>query len=181
MKRIETLILAVMIGLALVTASGCAAPKTWVSSPEIENVGNRYYQAEFEPLKRGHEFFVSFLLSVTNKTDKKLEIDWNKTRYILNGRNYGGFVFKGIDPADVRNSAIPPDIIPVRGGFSKMISPYRLLARAPIRDSGKTTSEAGIHPGILPNGKNGIVLVVRQNGKEIVDKMMVIIEEKAVQ
>ena len=57
----------------------------------------------------------------------------------------------------------------------------KLSARAPIRDSGKTASEASIHPGILPNGKNGIVLVVRQNGKEIVDKMMVTIEEKAVQ
>ena len=179
MKRLETLILATMIGFALVRASGCAAPKTWVSSPEIENVSNPYYQAEFEPLKRGHEFFVSFLLSVTNRTDKNLEIDWNKTRYILNGRNYGSFVFKGIDPADVRNSAIPPDIIPARGGFSKVISPYKLLARAPIRDSGKTASETSIHPGILPNGKNGIVLVVRQNGKEIVEKMTLTIEKQA--
>ena len=179
MKRIETLILAVMIGLALVTASGCAAPKTWVSSPEIETVSNPYYQAEFEPLKRGHEFFVSFLLSVTNKTDKNLEIDWNKTRYILKGRNYGGFVFKGIDPAEVRNSTIPPDIIPARGKFSRVIAPYRLLARAPLRD--RSMSESTISAGILPNGKNGIVLVVRQNGKEIVDKMMVIIEERAVQ
>ena len=68
-----------------------------------------------------------------------------------------------------------------RGDFSKVISPYKLLARAPIRDSGKTASEASFHPGILPNGKNGIVLVVRQNGKEIVEKMMVTIEEKVVQ
>lgn len=179
MKRIETLILAVMIGFALVTASGCAAPKTWMSSPEIQNVSNPSYQAEFEPLKRGYEFFVSFLLSVTNKTGKNLEIDWNKTRYIHKGLNYGGFVFKGIDPADVRNSTIPPDIIPARGNLSKVISPYRLLARAPLRD--QSISESTISAGILPDGENGIVLVVRQNGKEIVDKMMVTIEEKKVQ
>jgi len=179
MKRIETLILAAVIGLALVTASGCAAPKTWVSSPEIETVSNPSYQAEFEPLKGGYEFFVSFLLSVTNKTDENLEIDWNKTRYILNGRGYGGFVFGGIDPKEVRNSTIPPDIIPARGKFSKVISPYRLLARAPLRD--QSISESTISAGILPDGENGIVLVVRQNGKEIVDKMMVTIEEKAVQ
>jgi hypothetical protein len=42
-------------------------------------------------------------------------------------------------------------------------------------------SESTISAGILPDGENGIVLVVRQNGKEMVDKMMVIIEEKAVQ
>jgi hypothetical protein len=179
MKRVETLTSAAMIGLALVTASGCAAPKTWVSSPEIETVSNPYYQAEFEPLKRGHEFFVSFLLSITNKTDKDLEIDWNKTRYIHNGRGYSGFVFEGIDPADVRNSTIPPDIIPVRGKFSKVISPYRLLAGAPLRD--QSISESTIGAGILSDGENGIVLVVRQNGKEIVENMMVTIEGKKVQ
>ena len=54
----------------------------------------------------------------------------------------------------------------------------KLSARAPIRDSGKTASEASIHPGMLPNGKNGIVLVVRQNDKESVDKMMVTIEKQ---
>ncbi len=179
MKRIGTLILAAVIGFALVTASGCAAPKTWVSSPEIETVSNPSYQAEFEPLKRDYEFFVSFLLSVTNKTDENLEIDWNKTRYIHKGLNYGGFVFGGIDPADVRNSTIPPDIIPARGKFSKVISPYRLLARAPLRE--QSMSESTISAGILPDGENGIVLVVRQNGKEIVEKVMVTIEEKAVQ
>ena len=179
MKRVETLILAAVIGLALVTASGCAARKSWVSSPEVETVSNPSYQAEFEPLKRGYEFFVSFLLSVTNKTDENLEIDCNKTRYIHKGLNYGGFVFKDIDPAEVRNSTIPPDIIPARGKFSKVISPYRLLARAPLRD--QSISESTISAGILPDGENGIVLVVRQNGKEIVDKMMVTIEEKKVQ
>jgi len=70
------------------------------------------------------------------------------------------------------------DVISAGKTFSKVISPYKLLARAPIRDRGKTGSEAGIHPGILPNGENGILLVVRQSGKEIVDKMMVTIEEK---
>jgi len=30
----------------------------------------------------------------------------------------------------------------------------------------------------MPNGKNGIYLVVRQNGKEIVEKMSVNIQEK---
>ena len=88
-------------------------------------------------------------------------------------------MFKGIDPAGMRNSAIPPDIIPARGKFSKVISPYRLLARAPLRD--QSISESTISAGILPDGENGIVLVVRQNGKEIADKMMVTIEEKAVQ
>jgi hypothetical protein len=33
----------------------------------------------------------------------------------------------------------------------------------------------------MPNGKNGIHLVIRQNGKEIIEKMSVNIEEKVAQ
>jgi len=56
--------------------------------------------------------------------------------------------------------------------------PYKLLARAPIRDRGKGINESGIQPGILPNGENGILLVVKQNGKEIIEKITLNIEEK---
>jgi hypothetical protein len=179
MKTIMGILLVVF---ALTMGTGCApAKKIWISSPAIQNAGNDYYDAKLEPLTKAHDFFVSFLLSITNKTDKNLEIDWNKTRYILRGRSYGVFVFKGINPEDIKNATIAPDVISAGKTFSRVISPYKLLARAPIRDRGKTASEAGIHPGILPNGENGILLVVRQNGKEIVEKMMVIIEEKKVQ
>jgi len=54
-----------------------------------------------------------------------------------------------------------------------------LLARAPIKD--RYTDKPIISPGIMPNGKNGIHLVIRQNGKEIIEKMSVNIEEKEAQ
>jgi len=122
---------------------------------------------------------LSFHLTVTNKSDNNLKLNWNKTRYIHNGRRYGVFVFKGIKPDDIKNLTIPPDIIPAGDIFSKLISPYKLLALAPIRDTGKGLAESGINPGIIPNGKNGILLVVSQNRKEVVEQLSLnIIESK---
>ena len=159
------IVLGVMIGIALVIGQGCApAKKVWVSNPMVQSTHNPYYNARIEPLTRDHDFFVSFRLTVNNKTDKNLTIDWNKTRYIHNGRTRDGFVFKGIKPEDVKNSTIPSDTILAGGFFLKEIMPYKLLARAPMRDRGKGMNESGIQPGILPNGENGILLVVRQRG-----------------
>lgn len=103
--------------------TGCVTSNVWISSPTIQTAGNPYYEAKLEPLTNGNKFFVSFRFVVTNRTDKNLEVDWNKTRYIHNGRSYGVFVFKDIRPEDIRNLTIPPDTIPGRSIFSKVISP----------------------------------------------------------
>ena len=161
----------VMIGFALTTGTGCVQSEVWVSSPVVQATGNQYYEAQLEPLTNGHKFFVSFRLTVTNKTGKNLEIDWNKTVYIHNGRTRGGFVFKGIKPEDIRDSTIPADTILGEHTSSKVISPYKLLAHAPLRDPSVGATESSIYPGILPTGENGILLVIRQNGKEVVQKI----------
>ena len=173
------IVLVVMIGIALIVGPGCApAKKVWLSKPMFQSAHNAYYNARIEPLTRDHDFFVTFRLTVSNTTDKNIEIDWNKTRYIHDDRNLGGFVFKYIKPEDVKNSTIPSDTILAGGFFSREIMPYKLLGRAPIRDRSNGVYESGIQPGILPNGENGILLVVRQDGKEIVEKITLNIEEK---
>ncbi|MBW2251304.1 MAG: hypothetical protein JRF60_11915 [Deltaproteobacteria bacterium] len=169
------------IGLAITIISGCAPAKVWISNPEIQTAGNPYYEARLEPVTGKYSFFVSFHLTVTNKSDNQLEINWNKTRYIQNNRRFGVFVFRGIKPEDIKNLTIPPDIIPAGDTLSKVISPYKLFAHAPIRSSTKGKAESRINPGIIPNGKNGILLVVRQNGKEVVEQMSVNIVESKIQ
>jgi len=181
MHSVIRIAIVVMIGLSLTMSLGCATEKVWISSPEIQTAGNPYYESRLEPVTGKYSFFVSFHLAVINKSDSNLKINWNKTRYIHNGRRYGVFVFKGIKPEDIKNLTIPPNIIPAGDTFSKVISPYKLLARAPIRDSSKGKAESNIMPGIMPNGKNGILLVVRQNGKEVVEQMSVIIVERKIQ
>ena len=162
---------ALSIIFILFVFTGCVSSTVWRSTPIVQNAENEYYEAQLEPLTNDHKFFVSFRLTVTNKTAKNLEIDWNKTKYVHNGRTMGGFVFKGIKPEDIKNSTIPADTILAEDTFSKVISPYKLVAWAPLRESSVGETESSIYPGILPEGENGMVLVVRVNGKEVVEKI----------
>ncbi len=72
-----------------------------------------------EPQRTEQTFYVLFRLEIANKTNKDLKIDWNKTRYILDGRSNGGFVFKSMDPKNIRKQTIPEDIVSAGGFFSK--------------------------------------------------------------
>jgi len=164
-----------MFGFALTQGVGCAPTIVQVSTPAIQTAENPYYEIQFEPLNRETKVFVSFRLTIINRTDRNLEIDWNKTHYIHNNRSLGIFVFKGIRPQDIKDLTIPPEIIPARGTFSKEISPFRLIGRAPFREG---INEPSIKPGPVPTGQSGILLVVRQNGKEIREKLQISITKK---
>jgi len=163
---------------------GAVAPmpiKIWSSNPVSQNLENPYYEVRLEPLKGGETFYVSFRLTVTNKTDQDLEIDWNKTRYVHNGRSRGGFIFGGIDPEDIKNLTIPSDIVPPGGTLSKEISPIKLIGLAPLRERSVSKNDSGFSPGIIPEGDNGMHLVVRQNGHEVREKITLTIESKETQ
>ncbi|MCP4694487.1 MAG: hypothetical protein GY859_41040 [Desulfobacterales bacterium] len=169
----------------LIIVAGCAPSSISVnevhtSSPAIQTVSNAQYEARLEPLKRDKNFFVAFRLSVSNKTGGDLEIDWNKTRWLHDGRNLGGLVFKGIDPGAFKDSTVPSDFIPAGETFSKEIMPYKLVTWAPIRDQNLSPGQRGISPGMIPPGENGIILVVRQDGKPVLEEITLEIKaEKA--
>jgi hypothetical protein len=154
--------------------------KTWTSSPEIQTTGNQSYEVKLEPVKNDHAFFEMFRLTVENKTDNNLEIDWNKTRYIFNGQSRGVFVFKGINPEDIKNLTIPADTVPPRAKFSKEIAPVKLVAFAPLRDRTESAAKSGFSPGVIPEGKNGIYLVIRTSEQEMRSKIILNIESKEI-
>jgi hypothetical protein len=172
----------IMVGMIvlMMIVLGCIPTKIWTSHPEIQSSGNAYYDIQFEPLKKDNNFFEFFLLTVSNKSDKDLEIDWNRTRYIYNGKLYGGFAFEGIRPEDIKNSTIPSTVIFKGSRFSKEIAPIKLIAFVPLIDKRLGPDHSGISPGPLPAGENGIFLVVRQNGKEVREKIALnIVSEEA--
>jgi hypothetical protein len=140
-------------------------------------VGNQFYETRFEPLKSTGDFFDSFRLTVSNKTDRNLEIDWNKTRYIYNGSAQDGFVFKGIAPKDVKTATVPPEIIPPRQTVAKVIYPIKLIAWVPAQER---VLDQGLSPGLIPDGVSGIALVIIRDGKEMTEKISVTISEKEV-
>ena len=168
-----------MSGALFSIAAGCAPTLISVSAPEIQTAENSYYTAQFEPLAEEKNYFDSFRLKVVNKTRENLEIDWNKTRYLYNGRDTGVFVFKGIEPVNIRNLTIPPDVIPAGQTFTKEISPLKLLARAPL--TSRSANAGKITTGPIPTGESGIFLFIRQGDKTIDEKMAVKITRKEVQ
>jgi hypothetical protein len=160
--------------------TGCASTNVWLSAPEKHEVTRADYAVTFEPIKKDKAFFSLFRLSITNKSDTALEVDWNKTRYLFNGKPNGPFVFKGVDPENVKNLTIPANTIPAGGHLTMNIAPFRLIAWSPVRDEGRFTNEAAIAAGYIPPGVSGISLVLLKDGKSEALKMTVTIRKKAV-
>lgn len=172
----------VKITILLFVLTGCTPMpiKTWTSSPVNQTAQNPYYEVRFEPLKQNNNFFEMFRLTVINKSDKNLTIDWNKTRYIFNGHARGVFVFKGIDPEDIKNLTIPAGTVPPGAKFSKEIAPAKLVAFAPFTDRTISADKSGFSPGVIPEGKNGIYLVIRTPEQEMRDNLTLNIELKEI-
>jgi hypothetical protein len=179
MKAFAKIVFILIFIVTLTIAAGCAPTLVSISTPQIQTVDNSHYTAQFEPLAEGKNYFDSFRLKLVNKTGKNLEIDWNKTRYIYNGRDIGVFVFKGIQPENIKNSTIPPDTIPAGQTFTKDISPLKLLAREPV--TGRGLNAGKITSGPIPTGESSIFLFIKQNGNTIKEKMTVKITEQKVQ
>jgi len=167
------------IVITLTMVMGCASTtRIAISRPPVQTASNPYFEVRFEPLKSSGNFFDSFRLTVSNKTDGNLAIDWNKTRYIYSGNAQEGFVFKGIAPKDVRTGTVPPDVVPARQTVAKVIYPLKLIAWVPAQ---KRVLDEGLGPGLIPDGVSGISLSIMLDGKEMTEEITVTIEEKVVQ
>ncbi len=160
----------------LLFLAACVPAKTWISNPSTQQIQNSDFSAQLTPLKRDKEHFVSFRLFIDNKTDQKLKIDWNQTRYLVNGKAYGPFVFPGIDPATIKKS-IPPATIPANSTFSKEVFPLKLVAFAPMRQEILDGEGRGLYPGPLPAGKNTMDLIIYQGDRQLRQRITVDIEQ----
>jgi len=167
----------VVFVLLSLTACVTAKTNTWSSSPATKQVQNADFTAQLTPLRRDKQHFVSFRLFINNRTDQNLKIDWNKTRYLCDGKVYGPVVFPDIDPATIKTS-IPPAVIPAGGTFSKEVFPLKLVAFAPIRQDILDGEGRGLYPGPLPKGKNTIDLVVYKGDQQLRQRISVDLEQE---
>lgn len=176
MKKLA--LLTVIILCLGVILPGCAGVqvKGYSSDPPVQRVSTDSYEIELEPqLREGHNFFVAFRFSFTNKTSQKLNIDWENTFYTLNGRKNGRFLWEGITWDGLKEVKAQP-LIPVPAGdtLKTVIFPARLLGRSTA--GGGSTGGIQYTRGPLPEGANGVHLVVRQNGKILRQQIVVNIE-----
>lgn len=162
--------------IAFFVLSSTVFAKEWGSSPPLSSAENPYFSAKFEPLKGKHDFYNLFRLTVANKTDKDLELVWNETRYLKNGKDKGVFVYRGIGAANIKNP--PPEVIKAGETLTRDICPSVLIAYRPLRDINAPLGEGGVFCGHVAAGKHGILITVRGDGGDIRERLAVKITEE---
>ena len=151
--------------LMILLAPACKQRNVWMSTPIHQTLNSRSFDVGLQPVKKNADYFNWFRLTVKNKTAGDLEIDWNRTRYIHNGKDAGLFIFEGVVPESVKNSTIPTAVIPAGSTLTRDIAPFRLIAFAPLREQTIDTERPNITAGVIPEGENGLRLVILQSGK----------------
>lgn len=156
MKKLLCLCAFIIVALVAV---GCAPSSLWKSDPTAKQIQNEYFDAELLPfsIMAG---YLGFDLTIHNKTANRLEVDWNKTFYLYDGKRNGGFTFEDTVLAD-RNKPKLPDIVAGNATFSKKIYPSNLFELSVI-------AGAPLH-GEMKAGENGVYLTVIADGKEIAE------------
>ncbi len=104
------------------------------------------------------------MLTVENRTSGTISIDWDRTRYLYNSKENGRFAFKGIDPTSIK-SGMPKENILLGETVSKRIYPMKTVGFMGIREVLKPGQSRFI-PGIMPNGNNSVMLIIKHGDRE---------------
>jgi hypothetical protein len=165
--------------LLMLAGFGCsAAVYEYSSSPVSKTIETQRFTVRFTPEGKADKYFSSFMLEIENTSDETIEIDWNKTLYLHEEINLGGFVFKGIEPSLVREKRIPNLVIPPGNRFSRQLFPLSKIALAERKNYSAGKDKPGLYGGKLPAGENSILLSILDQGKLIRKKISVVIIEQ---
>lgn len=150
---------------------GCSSKKIWTSTLVIQSADNQYYATKFEPIRVDGDFINGFRLTITNKSSQPLIVDWNATLYLYNNKNNGRFIFEGVDKNNVND--LPADNIEAGKTLRKDIFPLKLIA---WRQGPGFVNLPAFSPGPVPEGQNGILLMITSDGSQVREKINVTIK-----
>ena len=151
--------------------TGCATVPVYTSNPATHTFQNDVFVGELEPqLASGKNYFDSFRYVFTNISNTDLQIDWQNTFYLHNGEKFGRW---GVDELTIEQlqekEELPLVTVAPGNTLSGLIFPLRLSARSTLAE--KTGDDAKISRGIIPEGESGMLLTVRQGGREIREEL----------
>jgi hypothetical protein len=151
--------------------TGCATVPVYTSNPATHTFQNDVFVGELEPiLASGKHYFDSFRFVLTNTSNTDLQIDWQNTFYLHNGEKFGRWGAENLTIEELQEKEDLPLITVAPGNtLSRIIFPLRLIARSTLAE--KTGDDAKISRGIIPEGESGILLTVRQGGREIREEL----------
>jgi hypothetical protein len=112
--------------MILLLTFGCGPQYKFIqkSQPDPGLISNQFFDIALKPIS-GYMCFHAFELSIRNKTDSNIELDWNKTLFIVDDQTNGTFMFEGVAYKD-RSLPKPPNIIFSKTTFQKTIIPSNL-------------------------------------------------------
>ncbi|MEW5733583.1 MAG: hypothetical protein AB1921_01945 [Thermodesulfobacteriota bacterium] len=163
MKRMAILLL-----ILCACAVSCTTVQTKAASiPQVQMAEVADCRITMTPVKNNNPFYVAFSFEFENQSGTDLAVDWNRSRYFNNGQNLGRLVARGMEPKQIADGTVPPDIVPAGGTFSRVLAPKELIAWDAIRDRGGPGLDSALSAGKLPSGVNKVVLVMKKDGKEL--------------
>jgi hypothetical protein len=139
--------------------------------PTAHTFRNDVLAGELKPqLAPGKNYFDSFLYEFTNVSDTDLQIDWQNTLYLQNGKEFGRWGMDDLTIEELSEKKELPIVTVAPGNtLSGLIFPLRLIAMSTLAQ--KTGDKPVISRGIIPEGESGMLLTVRQDGREIQEEM----------
>lgn len=155
----------VILCVVVFLCAGCASSTHYDFNFEESKstAKTKYYEAKISIRSTGGLYPMnSYKLDITNLSDKDIEIDWNKTQFIVNGQTHGGFMFEGIRYVareDVKN----PSFILAKSSFSKFIYPNYLVSYYLQSWWNKT----------IPDGETGVLVTLKIGNKEVREKLFI--------
>jgi hypothetical protein len=155
--RIKSILLFVLC----FSISGCYyTPWVIKSNPEIQTINNDLYSIKLKPIYETNYGYTAFDLTIINKTNDDIELNWDRTYYLSEGQTTGGFMFEGVIYKD-RNEFKPPDIIFPKITFNKILYPCILA-----------NFNRGWYHSQIPTGETGIYITLKVNGKDRHEKLL---------
>lgn len=168
-------LLSIAVGFLFACAS--TSPSVSPSAPDIQRIENKFFVAAITPTTAwtGSGCYDSLELTITNKTDKNLEVIWDQILFISDGRTNGSFWFEGLMYKDT-NTRQQLDIIPAEQRIAKIIFPKNLMYF-----TGHFGRDGNFLPerrhSCLPAGMVGAFLTVRVNEQQIGEQLSLTIRQ----
>jgi hypothetical protein len=162
----------VIIGLIiLISLAGCSAGNYLISTLKQASP-NESYSVSLKPVSLAtNNLYNGMAISITNKTEKPIEIVWKKTYYLDHGKTNGGLVLKEADYEQMNNPK-PNDIVSGKSTYDTVVYPLKLVKGCNVSALGSlfggytsAPKQQCYHIGFR-EGENGIDLTLLVNGEE---------------
>ena len=159
-----------MVMFLIFTGCATATVPVYTSNPATHTFQNDVFVGELEPrLASGKHYFDSFRFVFTNKSSTDLQIDWQNTFYLHNGKKFGRWGAEGWTIEQLKEREEQPLVTVSPGNtLSGLIFPLELMARSRVADVDRGDDS---FRGIIPEGESGMLLTVRQGGREIREEL----------